>query len=797
MIPLESALRWFAAALDVNVLAGVLLRVTLIAAIAHLMLASLPRAAAAVRHLVAATALAACVLLPIAALGMPAWRLPLLPAPRPGFLTTPRAGEPAPAASPAPAGAPRISASPVAPAALRSDAPLAAVSQPGAISSPARPRSALPWASLLAAALAIVSLLLLARIAALMLLARLVHSRAARIVDERVLMEFARAARGLGLEDAGEVRVSSRVTVPVVTGVFSGGLLLPIPAMSWPQDRLRAVFLHELAHVRRGDGLASLIQRSAAALFWFHPLVVALARSARRDCERACDDMVLDRGVRPSDYARHLLEIARGAAGGGFAGLTLAFARRSTLESRLIAILKDDLRRAPISRRAVATAAALALFVTLPIASLRVVAAPAPIGEKRAPVTGLTSATSTVSTTSVVTRSETRMETHTTESSSPAAPPKDELLAHRPWSDGKTDDENSYDRAKSLYDAQRYDEAGTLYERAAVAGIKTGTAWYNAACSFSLDGQRNRAVGDLVAALDAGFSQTELLQTDTDLNAIRTDKRFQLILKGLASTDASMEQRNEAVTEYQRLKSENSVDAGAWKSVSISLMRSGETDKSVDGFARQFAIDSSASAAYNKACALALGGRTDPALDALERSIVAGYDDAGHIEQDPDLASLHSSKRFDEVVQLAKDLELNGMGLDYDDPAKWREAGARYERVAREHPTLGRAWFNLGFAQLRAKDPKSSRDSYLHALNLGYRVGPTCYNLACATAQLGETDTAIAWLQRSEAAGLDVASLAKGDRDLDALRADPRFRKMMDEYDKEVATRKGSKHKKS
>ena len=143
---------------------------------------------------------------------------------------------------------------------------------------------------------------------------------------------------------------------------------------------------------------------------------------------------------------------------------------------------------------------------------------------------------------------------------------------------------------------------------------------------------------------------------------------------------------------------------------------------------------------------------------------------------------------------MAKDLELNGME-HWDDTDAWREKVARYDRVARQYPSLGRAWFNLGFAQLRAHDPSGSRDSYMKALNLGYRVGATSYNLACATAQMGETDNAIRWLERSQAAGLEVGSLAGGDKDLEALRTDPRFLKMLDEYGDRMADKKGAKHK--
>lgn len=55
---------------------------------------------------------------------------------------------------------------------------------------------------------------------------------------------------------------------------------------------------------------------------------------------------------------------------------------------------------------------------------------------------------------------------------------------------------------------------------------------------------------------------------------------------------------------------------------------------------------------YNLACSLALLGRRDDALDALERSVELGYDDFEFLLGDPDLASLRDEVRFRGLVRL-------------------------------------------------------------------------------------------------------------------------------------------------
>ncbi len=52
---------------------------------------------------------------------------------------------------------------------------------------------------------------------------------------------------------------------------------------------------------------------------------------------------------------------------------------------------------------------------------------------------------------------------------------------------------------------------------------------------------------------------------------------------------------------------------------------------------------------YNLACSYALLGMADKAFAALERSIRLGYAYFEHIKRDPDLKSLRSDPRFDQI----------------------------------------------------------------------------------------------------------------------------------------------------
>ena len=122
------------------------------------------------------------------------------------------------------------------------------------------------------------------------------------------------------------------------------------------------------------------------------------------------------------------------------------------------------------------------------------------------------------------------------------------------------------------------------------------------------------------------------------------------------------------------------------------------------------------------------------------------------MERDDDLEDLHGEKRFTEIVDLAEDLSL-GAGLEgfmgflpHTQRTAWRNEIPRYEKAAKAHPTIGLAWFNLGYAQLMADRPEAAVTSLGKALDLGYRKPTTLYNLACAEARSGNTEQAFEWL---------------------------------------------------
>ena len=164
-------------------------------------------------------------------------------------------------------------------------------------------------------------------------------------------------------------------TMPMTVGVVKPVVLLPSDAIGWSDDRRRAVLLHELAHVRRGDPAMQLLARTAVAMYWWNPLAWIAWREFVKERERAADDVVLGSGFRASDYAAHLLEIARSFRPAMAMGV--AMARRSQLEGRLLAILDSNAARRAPGRVAASIAAITAMAIIAPLAAVRAQESPA------------------------------------------------------------------------------------------------------------------------------------------------------------------------------------------------------------------------------------------------------------------------------------------------------------------------------------------------------------------------------------------------------------------------------------
>ena len=297
------------------------------------------RASAALRHLLWTSTVVASLLLPAFAFSLPRFGVPIatrriqMPAVRTDSVTVGRA--------------PRV---------INQPAELdVRVSSGGRVNS--RTKSTLSFASILACVYVA---------GVLVILARLVHDHVAvrLLLRDSVALESAQGSSSV------PVRMVRADVTPLTIGIRRPTVVVPRSAESWSDDRRRAVMLHELAHVERHDCATQIVAAIACAVYWPHPLIWLGAARMRFERELACDDAVLNRGVPATDYAAHLLELARGLSARRTPVVAVSMTAQTQLERRLRAVIEARRPRGTVRRKAVLAATASTFAAVLPLSSV-------------------------------------------------------------------------------------------------------------------------------------------------------------------------------------------------------------------------------------------------------------------------------------------------------------------------------------------------------------------------------------------------------------------------------------------
>jgi beta-lactamase regulating signal transducer with metallopeptidase domain len=136
--------------------------------------------------------------------------------------------------------------------------------------------------------------------------------RAARPSDDLRLNDIVKELAGrLGLRRLPEIWLTELDGSPFVCGLGRPKLVLPAALLDRLEvESLRAVLLHELAHIKRGDLLWDWIPAIVRVLYFFNPLTHFLFDRIRLERELACDRAaMLLAGQGAAGYAATLIEV--------------------------------------------------------------------------------------------------------------------------------------------------------------------------------------------------------------------------------------------------------------------------------------------------------------------------------------------------------------------------------------------------------------------------------------------------------------------------------------------------------
>ena len=168
--------------------------------------------------------------------------------------------------------------------------------------------------------------------------------RSARLIDlpEHVRTTFSESQTALG---APRVRIlcSASVPAPIAAGGFNQLIILPEQLlMETDRGVLTTAIGHELAHVLRRDYLLNLIYELFSLPLSFHPATALVKRRIRETRELSCDELVIEKLLDATVYARSLVNLAGSAVNLSRPGttITVGIADADILEERVMTILR-------------------------------------------------------------------------------------------------------------------------------------------------------------------------------------------------------------------------------------------------------------------------------------------------------------------------------------------------------------------------------------------------------------------------------------------------------------------------
>ena len=226
-----------------------------------------------------------------------------------------------------------------------------------------------PW-SLLLPAWMVGALLFLVPVAAGLWQIRMLRRSGLPWQHGRSVLET--VANDAGVHRRIDVLLHESVSGPMTFGIARPVILLPVDAQVWPPEALRRAIVHEFEHVRRGDWITRCLARAVCAVYWFHPFVWLSWRHLVLEAERACDDAVLERAA-ATVYADQLVVLAQRFLSKPEHGL-LAMASRHDLARRVSALLDDRQQRGRAGAFCVFLACTASLLAVTVISPLHVVA---------------------------------------------------------------------------------------------------------------------------------------------------------------------------------------------------------------------------------------------------------------------------------------------------------------------------------------------------------------------------------------------------------------------------------------
>lgn len=113
------------------------------------------------------------------------------------------------------------------------------------------------------------------------------------------------------------------------------------------------------------------------------------------------------------------------------------------------------------------------------------------------------------------------------------------------------------------------------------------------------------------------------------------------------------------------------------------------------------------------------------------------------------------------------------------DKGQWADAAAKFEAMVEIDDNDAKAWHMLGYTRHAAGDLDQALVAHERAAQFDEVAPVATYNIACVYALRGDKDKAFEYIGKALEAGWDGVDHMATDTDMDSLRDDPRYKKLV------------------
>jgi beta-lactamase regulating signal transducer with metallopeptidase domain len=139
---------------------------------------------------------------------------------------------------------------------------------------------------------------------------RLLRKSSTANLDSDLDQMMLKVGKRLRISKSVQLRITELGQSPITFGFLKPIILIPAGLIfQLSPSQLEAIIAHEMAHVKRNDYLANLLQSSLEVVFFYHPCFWWMSQTVKELRENASDDLAVSAGVSAKELAFGLAEV--------------------------------------------------------------------------------------------------------------------------------------------------------------------------------------------------------------------------------------------------------------------------------------------------------------------------------------------------------------------------------------------------------------------------------------------------------------------------------------------------------